>query len=1125
MTRTPPTLGDPQKPPIAQNFRPTSKEVLAYLKKRKLPITKRARLTARNRIERKRYLQSLPKGREFSVAQADAPYQVIYGQMFVGGILAFYHTSANRLILHQIHILACHEIESLVAVYLDANHIQFAGAWPSWSNGSTPYREGRPVVPYTNKIFVEHHYGEPSGSPFPTLRSIFPDFWTLEHKLLGRPAVYIQLTWDPELFRGDNLEWGFVVRGKKVLDPRTGVYAASSNVALNAADYITDGVYGLGYAWSELDTASLIEAANVCDEVVATQGGAELRYQINAAFKVDQSPDQIINEFEKSMAGEVIFSGGAWKFRAGKARTPVLTLTVDDLRSAPEIQTIAPRNDVINSVRGTFTDPARAYDVNDFPAVSVGQYVADDDGRKRWLDIDYPFIVSHPTAQRLARIELEASRRQHRITGGFGLRALELEPCDWVNVNLPRYGYDGTQTFEVEDVGISISTSDEISVDLSLRQIDAGIYAWNTATDEQSIYLGQTPTLPSPFAVDAVGSLAFSSGTDDLLITADGSIISRIHVTWDVPNDALVADGGGIQLQYKRAGEALYTGDQQLLAGTESAYIVPVQDGAAYDIRVRAVNAFSVKSAWVSGSHTVIGKTEPPSDVTGFAGATSVERLAILSWDDIADLDLAYYEVRKGADWNTAIFVGRTRDNAFTDGPLSPGDYTYLLKAYDTTGNESLAAALVVVSIARLTAPTVTIAQENTNVRLSWTAPSSRFGIREYEVRRGSDWDTALYLARVSATTIATRIDWAGAQTFQVAAVDTAGNVGDPGSTSFVVAIPSAVRNLTGQAINERVLIDWDEPATHTLPIDLYRIYKGATFAVATPIYDARGTFAPTIELTGGAYTYWVSAIDSNGNEGAPTGLPLTVLPPVDFIIRDDQVLSAAAATKSSALALEDSLTLAIPTDPSVTWLSSFGSYNTLQDEIGAGLLYYLEPGSTTGYVEWTVDYGVALSSSTLSLTWLQDDVHGAITVVPNIKTSLDGVSYTDHGAVGQAYLQTLRYAKYRLTATGSAAALSYLTQVRVRATLKKTTDSGTATVNAADSGGTVINFNLDFLDVDSIQVTPVGTIAAYQVVNFDFSSVNPTSFRVLLFDKNGNPKSGDVTWNVDGALDVLGVS
>ena len=79
---------------------------------------------------------------------------------------------------------------------------------------------------------------------------------------------------------------------------------------------------------------------------------------------------------------------------------------------------------------------------------------------------------------------------------------------------------------------------------------------------------------------------------------------------------------------------------------------------------------------------------------------------------------------------------------------------------------------------------------------------------------------------------------------------------------------------------------------------------------------------------------------------------------------------------------------------------------------------------------------------------------------------------------------------------------------------LKIKNDTGVAYVPA---NPTTVNFNVDFVDVQGITVTPQGTTPLLAVVDFD-DVPHPTSFDVYLFNgTTGAPATGQVRWNVRG--------
>ena len=91
------------------------------------------------------------------------------------------------------------------------------------------------------------------------------------------------------------------------------------------------------------------------------------------------------------------------------------------------------------------------------------------------------------------------------------------------------------------------------------------------------------------------------------------------------------------------------------------------------------------------------------------------------------------------------------------------------------------------------------------------------------------------------------------------------------------------------------------------------------------------------------------------------------------------------------------------------------------------------------------------------------------------------------------------------------------MTALNLRLETKQIGDSGQGTASASDTGGTTVTFNISFVDVESITVTPSGTTARIGI--YDFTDVpNPTAFKVLLYDTSGNRVSGGFSWQARGS-------
>lgn len=228
----------------------------------------------------------------------------------------------------------------------------------------------------------------------------------------------------------------------------------------------------------------------------------------------------------------------------------------------------------------------------------------------------------------------------------------------------------------------------------------------HTATMEAAVDLAPNTGLPDPLLVFPPANVVLASGTAQLDIRLDGTIFSRIKVSWDAVLDEFVISGGQLEIQYKKTADANYQ-PLGFVAGSETfAFILDVRDGVAYDVRIRAVNSIGAVSAFITVlAHTVIGKTAPPADVTGF-NAQQNGILATMKWNQVPDRDLKGYEIRFGVvglSWEDAQPLTEVASGTLiTTASIPPGPqaiggtvqpWRLHIKAVDTTGNESVNAA------------------------------------------------------------------------------------------------------------------------------------------------------------------------------------------------------------------------------------------------------------------------------------------------------------------------------------------------------------------------------------------------------------------------------------------------
>jgi hypothetical protein len=454
-------------------------------------------------------------------------------------------------------------------------------------------------------------------------------------------------------------------------------------------------------AEGEINDQVLIAAANICDEMVATVAGSpsldQKRYTCNGTVNLADKPLDIMRQLMSAAAGAVVYSQGQYRVFAGAYRTPAVDLDESDLRGGIQVQPRRPRRELYNGVRGTFSDPDKFWQPTDFPAVTNSIYETQDGGQQILRDIELPFTTDSVRAQRIAKIHLEKSRQGITVIMPCKYTAFKVAVWDTVRLSIERLGWVN-KVFIV--TGWKFSEAG--GIDLELQEEASAVYDWSGG-DATTYDAAPDTILPNPLDDVTITGLTAASGTAQLLVQGDGTVVPRIQLSWTAPANAYAKR---YELQF-----ALASGSPQdwrdapsVLAPASSGFLLPVKDGLAYDCRVRLVTTVGNAGAWayVYG-HTVIGKTEVPSDVTGFSAAQS-GGLVVFGANESPDADLDAIEIRLNdegfTDYDTASpLTNILRGQTATSAAIPPGTWELLAKNRDTSGNYSATVARVTLTL------------------------------------------------------------------------------------------------------------------------------------------------------------------------------------------------------------------------------------------------------------------------------------------------------------------------------------------------------------------------------------------------------------------------------------------
>ena len=928
----------------------------------------------------------------------------------------------------------------------------------------------------------------------------------------------------------------------------------------------------------EIDTLYIIP--------LSKPGSAFPRYTCDGIIDTGNTQMDILDQLLAGSAGTLAFTQGLYKLFPAAYDAPSATLDETNLRGELTISASVPQAERINSVKGVFIDEENFWQATDFPKYPpqtvTNPYLIEDNGIEHIQNLELYFTTDIASAQRLAKIALLKTRQEIIVQMHCDFSVLEIGLYDTIQLSIDRLGWDD-KVFRV----INWIIAEEGGVDLTLREEAADTYDWDYG-ELPVIDTAPNTNLDDFTRVNIPENLALYCGEDELFISGDGTIISRIKVVWDAPDDGYIIR---YELQYKLNSNNIWT---ELTSTSATQYYINnvaefASSGESYDVRVRAVNSLNISSDWVIElDHQVAGKSTPPTDPTGFAA--SIKQTGIfLKWNSNTDVDIGKYEIREGTDWNTGVVVTQTKSTSYLFEIKTAATYNFWIKAIDTSGNYSTGTDMDTVVITAPETPILNSSIEGENIILSWNIPIALYPIDDYELRYGASWAAGTYLARIKATSFSRKVEYLN-RTYWLGAYDIAGNESIAASEILNIT-PPGTPVLNTEKINNNIFIRWDDTGLEkTLPINHYEIRKGTTFATAAVLQKISGTYVMFIEPLAGTYTYWVVAVDTAGNYGVEQFVTLDVTNPPNLTLQKEWVSTFQDQSDTKVTQLVSSLIkndghVLYPVDITETYYEHYTTpspdFTTIQSQIDAGFEYWLQPSDTSSTYEEIFDAGITYPASTASYALTTNTIDGVVTKTKTISVGsatalssltgpdgngeytqsvtvepddvinsvtvwtrgtagvltanqwdwIAGTLYTDSdisadgqavnwnstAASGAIFGNDVRFAKFNLSTTAADGNdLEEMTTLALRMEAIILNDGSNDTITTASTGKSV-TVTESFAKIVSITATPIGTTNAIAVVDFDFTTINPTTFTVYLYNDSGTKITGDFSWSARG--------
>ena len=637
----------------------------------------------------------------------DANIPVIYGERLVGGVRVFVETSGiDNTYLYMAIVMAEGEINSIEEIRIDEQIVTWASTLSDGTEVEVGSGDSNFYKNSESLIRVEPHFGTDGQSASSILSTL--SNWGSNHKLSGLCYLALRFKWNQDVFSGIPKVQA-KIKGKKVVTLASNLSEQTASFSTNPAfcllDYLRNERYGKGIATSEIDLQSFYDASQVCvTQVTPYSGGSDINiFDTNAVIDTSKKLLENVRELLKGCRGYLPYTKGKYNLIIETTGSASITITEDDIIGGYNLQTPT-KNEKYNRVIVSYVNPDRNFQVDEvqFPPIddsglpSADRHATmktDDGGFLLEGRFEFGKVITNTyQAEEMAEVILRRTRDALRLSINVSFSAYDLAIGDIVNITHSSIGFSA-KAFRV----LAIKFNPDYTLGLDLVEHQDAHYTWATKTQATAI---PSTNLPNPFVVQPPASVTLS---DQLIEYNDGTCIVAMDVSIGASPDSFI---DFYQVEYK-----LRTDSDFIIYAQGSGLnhrVLNVIDQQTYDVRVKAVSTLGVSSTYVSAQRTIVGAIEPPSDVTDFS-CNILGQEAHLGWEQISDLDLAFYNLRFSeatdgtADWQNSVALVEKVSRPATSISVPARSGTYLIKAVDKLGNFSSNATAIISNVTSVT--------------------------------------------------------------------------------------------------------------------------------------------------------------------------------------------------------------------------------------------------------------------------------------------------------------------------------------------------------------------------------------------------------------------------------------
>lgn len=377
----------------------------------------------RGRIPPTSLLSGTIERQSVTVRSAVSARNVIYGRTKIAGTAFFEEARAG--IYYRVSAIMQGEIDGLEEVYLGERLVTVDAN--GWVTSAPWFISG--VATRRSHVRVRVVSGTENQAAFPDLVAAFPGIWTSVHRARGVAYVVAEFT-SPGQARFSELYPGgsppdvvVTVRGRRLYDPRNTGHLIDEpftwNWSDNAALVILD--WALRYSedvetLDDIDIPSFIAFANVCDELVDTNGGGAIkRWTLNGSASLDQKWNEIAQSFCAACAASLgIGPDGRLTIMGGRYQAPTLSFGPDEIQADTQMKVGAPIIEMVNEIVTVYTSIPHGWAPQEAKTLRNEASIALDGVRTDDFKVDW--CAHHNQARRLAKIAMASRNPEFGLT-------------------------------------------------------------------------------------------------------------------------------------------------------------------------------------------------------------------------------------------------------------------------------------------------------------------------------------------------------------------------------------------------------------------------------------------------------------------------------------------------------------------------------------------------------------------------------------------------------------------------------------------------------------------------------------------------------------------------------------